>query len=139
MKIYFCASIRGGRNDKDIYLEIINYLKKYGKVLTEHVGNLELNSDGEKEKTDNYIHDRDLNWIKEADVVIAEVTTASLGVGYEIGKSENMNKNILCLYRIQDNKKLSAMISGSSKLTLKNYNNIDEAKNSIDNFLKSII
>jgi len=37
MKIYFAGSIRGGRDDKELYLEIINLLGKYGKVLTEHI------------------------------------------------------------------------------------------------------
>ena len=38
MKIYFAGAIRGGRSDQNLYFEIINYLKKYGEVLTEHVG-----------------------------------------------------------------------------------------------------
>ena len=33
MKIHFAGSIRGGRDDKELYLEIINLLRKYGKVL----------------------------------------------------------------------------------------------------------
>lgn len=39
MKIYFCGSIHGGRNDADLYAEIIEELKtNYGQVLTEFVG-----------------------------------------------------------------------------------------------------
>ena len=38
MKIYFAGSIRGGRQDKDIYAEIIKHLSALGVVLTEHVG-----------------------------------------------------------------------------------------------------
>ena len=37
-KIYFCGSIRGGRDDAEIYARIIKYLQAYGQVLTEHVG-----------------------------------------------------------------------------------------------------
>jgi len=29
MKFYFAASIRGGRNDKEIYMKIIESLKEY--------------------------------------------------------------------------------------------------------------
>jgi hypothetical protein len=37
MKIYFAGSIRGGREDAALYLEIIEYLKTFGEVLTEHI------------------------------------------------------------------------------------------------------
>ncbi|XP_067841330.1 5-hydroxymethyl-dUMP N-hydrolase isoform X3 [Heptranchias perlo] len=101
LRIYFCGSIRGGRQDVEIYSRIIGYLRKFGKVLTEHIGNPMLNEKGEDAvKTgDKYIHDRDLEWLQEADVIVAEVTQPSLGVGYEIGRAMAMNKKILCLFR----------------------------------------
>ena len=37
-RIYFCGSIRGGRDDRHIYYELIKHLKKYGNVLTDHIG-----------------------------------------------------------------------------------------------------
>ena len=37
--IYFCGSIRGGRDDAAFYAKIIQHLKQHGDVLTEHVGN----------------------------------------------------------------------------------------------------
>ena len=37
-RIYFAGSIRAGRDDAKVYAEIVAYLKNYGKVLTEHVG-----------------------------------------------------------------------------------------------------
>jgi nucleoside 2-deoxyribosyltransferase len=128
MKIYFSGSIRGGRNDRELYSQIIKLLSEYGTVLTEHIGDSNLSISGEDGLDDKYIHDRDLNWLKEADVVIAEVTTPSLGVGYEIAKAEGLNKPILCLYRKNDEKKLSAMIAGSDRLICKEYENIEELK-----------
>ncbi|MEZ4526596.1 MAG: hypothetical protein R2941_11810 [Desulfobacterales bacterium] len=38
MKIYFAGSIRGGRDDVEIYRKLIAFLKSFGQVLTEHVG-----------------------------------------------------------------------------------------------------
>ena len=38
LKIYFCGSIRGGRQDGEIYAKLIEYLKKHGQVLSENVG-----------------------------------------------------------------------------------------------------
>jgi hypothetical protein len=36
-KIYFCGSIRGGRQDRLVYEELITYLQGFGRVLTEHI------------------------------------------------------------------------------------------------------
>ncbi len=136
MKIYFAGSIRGGRNDADLYSKMIDHLKKYGEVLTEHVGNKSLKLQGEDGLTDGYIHDRDLEWILDSDVLVAEVSTASLGVGYEIGRAVENNKRVLCLYRPQEGKILSAMISGSPNIINNEYKNLDEAKKIIDNFFE---
>ncbi len=136
MKIYFAGSIRGGREDKEIYLQIIEHLSRYGKVLTEHVGSQNINDIGESDLSDNQIYSRDTSWLQEADVMIAEVSTPSLGVGYEIRKAEEMGKKILCLYRNQQGKKLSAMISGNSNLEVIEYNKIEDVKRAIDSFLQ---
>lgn len=46
MKIYFAGSIRAGREDAQLYARIVTILKKYGTVLTEHVGNPNLSKSG---------------------------------------------------------------------------------------------
>ena len=48
MKIYFAGSIRGGRQDAALYEQIIQYLKTFGEVLTEHVGDPALTSIGDE-------------------------------------------------------------------------------------------
>lgn len=139
MKIYFAGSIRGGRDDADLYCQIIKHLQQYGEVLTEHVGDKSLTVFGEDGKTDEYIHKRDMNWILQSDVIVAEVTTPSIGVGYEIGRGAENSKTILCLHRLKDGKILSAMISGCPDVTNKQYKDLDEAKKIIDEFFKQII
>ena len=139
MKIYFAGSIRGGREDAALYLEIIEYLKTFGEVLTEHVGDPNLTDLGDDGPTDKYIHDRDLEWLQSADVLIAEVTSVSMGVGYEIGRAVESGKKVLCLFRPESEKKLSAMIAGCEDLELSNYQNLGDVKLSIKGFLKGII
>lgn len=129
MKIYFAGSIRGGREDRDLYLEIINILKNYGEVLTEHVGNKELSSYGQTNMTDEEIYLKDTNWIRESDIVIAEVSTNSLGVGYEIAFAESLNKRTILLYREENDKRLSSMLKGNLKLEIITYSNVEELKN----------
>lgn len=136
MKIYFAGSIRGGREDVDLYSKIITHLRNYGQVLTEHIGESDLKNDGEK-GNDIEIHQRDMNWLKSSDLIIGEVSTPSLGVGYEIGRAIENSKPVFCLYRKNVEHKLSAMISGCPNLDVKTYSNPDEAKRLIDNYLKN--
>ena len=136
MKIYFAGSIRGGRDDRGIYAEIITILKKYGEVLTEHIGLATLSSYGQTEMTDAQIYTKDTDWIKEADVIIAEVTTSSLGVGYELGFAESLKKKVVALYRPSEGKRLSAMVAGNSNTTVKNYTDVSELLAVFDTLLK---
>ena len=136
MKIYFAGSIRGGREDAALYLQIIEFLKTFGEVLTEHVGDPNLTVLGDDGPTDRYIHDRDFTWLQSADVLVAEVTSVSMGVGYEIGRATEAGKKVLCLFRPNSGKNLSAMIAGCSNLKLVNYSDVKEAKRAIDAFLK---
>lgn len=133
LKIYFCGSIRGGRSYQELYKRLIKHLQKYGNVLTAHVG--EKNIGDEHRLGNREIYLRDMDWLKKADLVIAEVSNPSLGVGFEIATALNLNKKILCLSRI-DEDKLSAMISGCPDLKIFVYSEIKEAKEAITGFLE---
>jgi 2'-deoxynucleoside 5'-phosphate N-hydrolase len=135
MKIYFAGSIRGGREDAFLYQHIIKYLKNFGEVLTEHVGDQKLTDLGDDSPTDKFIHDRDLEWLQSADVLVAEVTSVSMGVGYEIGRAVESGKKVLCLFRPDSGTNLSAMIAGCPDVKVVNYANISQAKQAIDAFL----
>jgi nucleoside 2-deoxyribosyltransferase len=139
MKIYFAGSIRGGGSDAKLYKKIIEYLREYGEVIGgEHADNKILSALDNKEADDRYIYNRDSRRLNNADVLVAEVTTPSLGVGYEIGISIEQNKKILCLFRQKSGKKLSAMIHGCPKITNLTYSTLKEAKKAIDAFFNSI-
>jgi len=136
MKIYFAGSIRGGRDDAALYHEIVELLGNYGEVLTEHVADAELGVLGQ-EIGDRKIHDRDLAWLQSSDYLVAEVTTPSLGVGYEVGKATEWGKPVLCLYRPGEGRLLSAMISGSNGVTLKEYQGVTELKEIFEQYFRS--
>lgn len=138
MKIYFAGSIRGGRDDVEIYQKIIEHLKKHGEVLSEHIGNKNIRVKGEERFKDSFLHNRDLKWLLESDVVVAEVTTPSLGIGYEIGRAAEQEKKILCLFRRKDEKKLSAMISGCPNAKIIEYEDIGDVREVIDDFFRTL-
>lgn len=125
MNIYFAGSIRGGREDVHLYMRIIEELKKYGTVLTEFVGDPSISSYGTESLTDKQIHDQDVALISQSDIVVAEVTTPSLGVGYEIATAVHLKKPVICLYR-GDEKRLSAMISGCGAVEVVTYATIED-------------
>lgn len=133
LKIYFGGSIKGGRSKVEDYKKIVDYLKNVGTVLDEHVADPNLKSTGETIGPVE-IYKRDVNWINECDILIAEVTVPSLGVGYEIGYAESLNKKIICLYQANEN--LSAMIKGNENITQISYNNIDELLTELSVYFK---
>jgi hypothetical protein len=132
MKIYFAGSIRGGRQFADTYAHVIKGLQEAGHtVLSEHVGFAEL-----KEKlSDTEIHARDLDWIIEADVLVADVSLPSLGVGYEIAYAYYVeHKGILVFANSEAN--VSAMITGFCGVN--RYDNPQEFLATCLNVLKDI-
>ncbi len=139
MKIYFAGSIRAGREDAPLYQFLIHHMSQNHTVLTEHIGDISLGNMGESIKRDIDIYNRDVSWIEESDVIVAEVSTPSLGVGYEIGISEKLKKPVLCLFRTQnEGKKLSAMIQGNQYIKVEQYKTKEEAIQVIDLFLNSL-
>jgi len=137
MKIYFTGSISGGRSNVGIYQQIVEHIRKYGIILTEHVADPNLTARGENLPAKK-IHDRDVDWVKESDVFIAEVSTPSLGVGYEIRIAIEHKKPVLCLYKSQQDRLLSAMIRGNSEVLVKEYNSFEDAIKIIDEFFATI-
>ncbi|HPG92893.1 MAG TPA: nucleoside 2-deoxyribosyltransferase [Clostridia bacterium] len=124
MKIYFCGSIKGGRELVDTYSVIINLLKKYGDVLTEHIGDSKYALSGYSPSRQVFLQDSE--WLKSADIVVAEITTASMGVGYELGMAEALNKKTYCLYQSDKKEKISSMILGNEYFEIFSYETTEE-------------
>jgi 2'-deoxynucleoside 5'-phosphate N-hydrolase len=136
MKIYFAGSIRGGRSDARVYQAVIEYLSSLGEVLTQHVGDTSLSEKGDDGPDDRYIYDRDMAWLAACDILIAEVSMPSLGVGYELGCAVALKKPVLCLYKAEIDHPLSAMIAGNPGIQTAAYSSIAEADKILACFLK---
>jgi nucleoside 2-deoxyribosyltransferase len=138
MNVYFAGSIRGGRQDVNVYGRLINFIKRHGHtILNEHIGNMKLSALGETGPTVAEIYERNLKWMEACDCVIAEVTAPSLGVGYELARLEALGKPVLCLYRPSSTTSLSAMIAGSPNLQTQEYQTAHEAEKLIIAFLET--
>jgi nucleoside 2-deoxyribosyltransferase len=138
MNIYFACSITGGRQDELVYQALVAALQKNGH----HVPTALLASpdvmplEGVVSPEDVYA--RDIRWITECDMLLAEVSTPSHGVGYEIGYALSLGKKVLCLYH--KGRKVSKMILGNphSKLTIHPYETPEQAVQLLSNYFSQI-
>ncbi len=137
MRVYFSGAISGGRDNLPIYQHIVARLLAAGhQVPSAHVADPAVLS-RESNVSPREVYLRDVGWIKGCDAMVAEVSTPSLGVGYEIGYALNMRLPVLCLY--QRGVFVSRMITGNPapELTVAAYASLDEVDAQLDSFVSS--
>jgi len=138
MKIYFSGSISGGREHEAIYQHLVARCQAQGhQVLSAHVADPAA-LEAEKDLPPGEVFERDSNWVRDCEAMIAEVSTPSLGVGYEYGLAVQLGQPVLCVYR--SGVRLSKMISGNPapNLTVAVYADEAELDRQVDAFLKSL-
>jgi len=138
MNIYFACSITGGRQDELVYQSLVTALQEHGhRVPTAQLAASEIIR-LEGVETPEEVYSRDVAWIKECDFLLAEVSTPSHGVGYEIGFALSLGKKVCCLHR-QDCK-VSKMILGNPhpQLTIRSYTTIEQAAHLLHTYLASL-
>ena len=81
------------------------------------------------------VYERDVAWIRACDVLVAEASTPSHGVGYEIAFALSIGKSVLCIFR--EGQPISKMLTGNShpNLRVKSYSDIEDAARIIRSFL----
>ncbi|NLH63281.1 MAG: C-Myc-responsive protein Rcl [Erysipelotrichaceae bacterium] len=134
-KVYFAGSIRGGQEDTAFYHEIISMIDQTDHVLTEQVGDIHHNALEHGRSKDQAIYDKDTAWLRECDLVIAECTHPSLGVGYEMAYAEKNQKPVYIFYRHSE-VQLSAMLTGDPYFHIQSYETKEELWHMISEILK---
>ena len=131
-KIYFAGAQTAGTDKYKDYLELIEFLSDYGKILTKDIW---------KENLSQYDHVRDTifqrhkTWMDESDLIIAEISMPSLGVGYELAYFESQNKPSICLYDENSSKRLNCMIAGNPYHKVIKYKTLEEVKDKLKEIL----
>jgi len=131
-KIYFAAAMKGDRSNLKINRQIIQGLLQRGyQILTMFVIDEVLDVD--RGMPPREIFKRDIRLLNETDVVVADISFPSLGVGFEIAYALLQGKKVLALCRVDRLEKTSALIRGISwkgyKLLV--YNSAEEAVSKI--------
>jgi len=135
MNIYFACSITGGRELESAYQQIVAALTADGhEIPTSHLAQSEV-MENERVLTPQSVYERDVNWVKGCDVLIAEVSVPSHGVGYEIAYALGIGKPVLCIH--EQGRRVSKMITGNPDplLSIQNYSSLEEAISQARDFL----
>jgi 2'-deoxynucleoside 5'-phosphate N-hydrolase len=136
MNIYFACSITGGRDFEPIYQLIASGLLADGhKVPTAHLADASVKV-LEGQVVPGEVFERDIAWIRNCDALVAEVSTPSHGVGYEVAYALSLGKPVLCVYR--QGMPVSKMLSGNShpSISVRSYQQPEEALGIIRLFLQ---
>ena len=138
MNIYFACSITGGRQDELVYQKLVAALQEFGH----HVPTALLASPEviplEGVVIPEEVYARDVAWIAGCDLLLAEISTPSHGVGYEIGYALSLGKPVFCLHR--QGCKVSKMILGNPDphLTVRTYGTPEQAVQLLNTYLENM-
>ena len=125
MNVYFACSITGGRDFQPVYEAITtSLLADQHEVPTAYLAASDVKK-LEAVVNPNDVYERDAAWIRACDALVAEVSTPSHGVGYEIAYALSLGKPVLCLYR--QGQPVSKMITGNSSPNIRVSTYIDPA------------
>jgi hypothetical protein len=138
MNIYFSCSITGGRADQDIYKILVDNLISWGHDVPTAILASPNVLDYENSSAPEMVYKRDVKWVQDCDALIAEVSTPSHGVGYEIALALLLGKPVLCCY--QKGRRVSKMITGNGMptLNLMTYTDEEELLAGVQEFLFGI-
>jgi nucleoside 2-deoxyribosyltransferase len=110
MNLYFSCSLTGGRQDQPAYAAMVAHLQALGhQVLTAHLAAATVMA-MDDEASPEAVFERDTAWLRACDAVIAEVSTPSHGVGFEIAYALERGRPVLCLAR--EGVRVSKMLTG---------------------------
>ena len=144
MNIYLACTVRGDRGAVAVARALADALECMGHtVLTRHLLDDNVES-AESALTERAVFERDLQWLHAADVVIAEASGSSYGVGFEVGyvlgRSDVSAQRVLLLYDIARRSVVSRLISGNAhpNCTTYPYRDAGDLLRFVDTFLAPV-
>ena len=138
MTIYLACTVRGDRGGVAAGRAICERLEQYGHtVQTKHLlaDNVET---AEAQITEADVFARDLEWLTRCDVLVAEASGSSFGVGFEVGyvlgRAKTSGQRVVLLYDRSRRHAISRLITGNNDpaCTTFGYGSLDELTAFID-------
>lgn len=138
MRIYFGFTVAGDRSQVTVARRLVELLEAMGhEVLTRHLVS-DTAAQMDRSITPQAVYERDMNWLRQSDIFIAEVSGSSFGLGYEAGYIlGSSNKKAVLFYRREAAARISLLITGNThpNCTLIPYSEPEE----IEGQLRSIM
>jgi hypothetical protein len=131
MKIYFGFTVAGDRSSIDTARRVVHQLEEMGhEVLTRHL--VSDNAwEADRSISPQDVFRRDMAWLEQCGLFIAEVSGSSFGLGFETGYLLGAtDKKVVLLYRREVEQNVSLLISGNThpNCTLVPYATVAEAE-----------
>ena len=131
MKIYFGFTVAGDRSSVAVASKIVEILEQLGhEVLTAHLVRDDA-WEADRRITAQEVFRRDMRWLEECDLFMAEVSGSSFGLGFETGYLLGATaKKVVLFYQRDLEGKLSLLITGltHANCQLVPYSNSDEVE-----------
>ena len=138
MRIYLACTVRGDRGGVEAGRAICQRLQAHGHdVLTTHLLADDVDQ-AESQLTEEAVYRRDIEWLTRCDVLVAEASGSSYGVGFEvgyvIGRAHTSGQRVVLLYDAARRHAISRMVTGNGDAvcTTFGYWSIDELVAFID-------
>ena len=117
MRIYLACTVRGDRGGVAAGRTICERLQRAGhEVLTSHLLNDDVES-AESLLSEAAVFRRDLDWLSSCDVLVAEASGSSFGVGFEVGyilaRAERTGQRVVLLYDRGRADRVSRLVVGN--------------------------
>jgi hypothetical protein len=141
MKIYFGFTVAGNRSSLEAARKIVQLVVQMGHdVLTRHL--VEDNAwEADRLITPKEVYVRDMKWLEQCDLFMAEVSGSSFGLGFETGYLLGATaKKVVLFYRRDVETKISLLITGIAhpNCTLAPYSDLSEIEIWIRNNLSQL-
>ena len=138
MRIYLACTVRGDRGGTAAGRAICPRLQELGhEVLTTHLLGDDVES-AESQLAESDVYRRDLEWLSSCDVLVAEASGSSYGVGFEVGyvlgRARTSRQKVLLLYDAQRRNVISRLITGNcdEACTTVGYTSLPERRALVD-------
>ena len=144
MHIYLACTVRGDRGGVAAARTLADAIEAMGHtVLTRHL--LADNPDADESRlTERAVYERDIRWLESSDVLIAEASGSSYGVGFEVGyvlgRSAQTHQRVLLLYDAARRDQVSRLIAGNTHpaCTAYPYRNAEDLLRFVQVFLAPV-
>lgn len=139
MKIVLVASINGKDKQKFFYLSIIGILKSLGHdVFYEHIIKETPESVTKSHKRNINFHKEIIKKIRDADLIISEITHESVSVGYLIHEALLSKKPVIALSRLDSTPNMSVFLENFKNFIFFPYKKVFELEKNLPNLIEKI-